>query len=375
MLSNGAVSSATTDASATPRSRSATSKLMLADEYPETDIVGPQTRGGPTCSFTIEVPDVDAAFERAVGAGATIDRPVADQFHGNRMGSLRDPFGHRWTLSTPIAGFDRADYVTGRQGSRLRADRQHAAEDPPSGRPLLLQRAGARPRQGTGVLRRGAGLAVLRPVARPRLQHLGSPGRGQPGRRPGRTALPSCGSSSTTSMPQFSRYASSAAPPTSRCCTTRAGRPTASTIRGRRSASACRQPSTRGSRRRPAWRQRMASPVTRSNRCICSGSIFSVAGSSIRSLVCGGSLADIVWPVPLPSVASRTSSLSTPGGVDCDVQDDLGPEAFTNRHLPADRVLGGTGTTPSTRCSGRNADGDLAAVVVRQRRRRVPPEP
>ena len=88
------------------------SKLMLADEYPEADIVGPQTRGGPTCSFTIEVPDVDAAFERVVGVGATIDRPVADQFHGNRMGSVRDPFGHRWTLSTPIAGFDRADYVT-----------------------------------------------------------------------------------------------------------------------------------------------------------------------------------------------------------------------------------------------------------------------
>jgi uncharacterized glyoxalase superfamily protein PhnB len=89
------------------------SKLMLADEYPEADIVGPETRGGPTCSFTIEVPDVDAAFERAVAAGATIERPVADQFHGNRMGWVRDPFGHRWTLSTPIAGFDRADYVKG----------------------------------------------------------------------------------------------------------------------------------------------------------------------------------------------------------------------------------------------------------------------
>ncbi len=87
------------------------SKLMLADEYPEADIVGPQTRGGPTCSFTIEVPDVDAAFEHAVASGAIIERPVADQFHGNRMGTLRDPFGHRWTLSTPIAGFQRAEYA------------------------------------------------------------------------------------------------------------------------------------------------------------------------------------------------------------------------------------------------------------------------
>lgn len=87
------------------------SKLMIADEYPEIDSVGPETRGGPTCSFTIEVPDVDASFARAVAAGATVVRPVADQFHGNRMGWITDPFGHRWTLSTPIAGFDRAEYA------------------------------------------------------------------------------------------------------------------------------------------------------------------------------------------------------------------------------------------------------------------------
>src|SRR6185503_15187002 len=87
------------------------SKLMLADEYPEIDSVGPETRGGPTCSFTIEVPDADAAFERAVAAGAVVERPVADQFHGNRMGWVRDPFGHRWTLSTPIAHFDHDEYA------------------------------------------------------------------------------------------------------------------------------------------------------------------------------------------------------------------------------------------------------------------------
>ena len=62
------------------------SKLMLADEYPEIDCLGPESRGGPSCSFTIEVPDVDDSFGRAVAAGATATRPVADQFHGNRMG-------------------------------------------------------------------------------------------------------------------------------------------------------------------------------------------------------------------------------------------------------------------------------------------------
>jgi len=103
-----------------------TSRLMLADEYPEIDSVGPETRGGPTCSFTIEVPDADESFARAVAAGATIERPVDDQFHGNRMGSVRDPFGHRWTLSTPIAGFDHAEYgrVARQEGYELIESRQ-----------------------------------------------------------------------------------------------------------------------------------------------------------------------------------------------------------------------------------------------------------
>jgi uncharacterized glyoxalase superfamily protein PhnB len=101
------------------------SKLMLADEYPEIDSVGPETRGGPTSSFTIEVPDVDASFERAVAAGAIVERPVADQFHGNRIGWLRDPFGHRWALSTPIAGFDPATFgeVSKDEGYELIEDR------------------------------------------------------------------------------------------------------------------------------------------------------------------------------------------------------------------------------------------------------------
>jgi uncharacterized glyoxalase superfamily protein PhnB len=102
------------------------SRLMLADEYPEIDSVGPETRGGPTAAFTIEVPDADASFARAVAAGATIERPVDDQFHGNRMGSVRDPFGHRWTLSTPIAGFDPAEYskVARQEGYELIESRQ-----------------------------------------------------------------------------------------------------------------------------------------------------------------------------------------------------------------------------------------------------------
>jgi PhnB protein len=50
----------------------------------------------------IYLPDVDAAFARAIAAGATEERAVADQFYGDRSGTVTDPFGHSWTLSTHV---------------------------------------------------------------------------------------------------------------------------------------------------------------------------------------------------------------------------------------------------------------------------------
>lgn len=76
--------------------------IMLADEFPEMDKLGPKSRGGSTCSLMIYVPDVDAAFDKAVAAGAEVTRPVEDQFYGDRCGWLKDPFGHEWTVATHI---------------------------------------------------------------------------------------------------------------------------------------------------------------------------------------------------------------------------------------------------------------------------------
>jgi PhnB protein len=76
------------------------SEFHLADAYPELGIVPPGDRRSPV-SFTLQVDDVDAAFDRAIAAGATVERPVADQFYGARTGSFRDPFGHSWTVSHP----------------------------------------------------------------------------------------------------------------------------------------------------------------------------------------------------------------------------------------------------------------------------------
>ena len=78
------------------------SHVMLADEFPEMGFLGPLKRGGATASLMIYLADVDAAFSRALTAGAREERAPADQFWGDRMGTLVDPFGHRWTLATHV---------------------------------------------------------------------------------------------------------------------------------------------------------------------------------------------------------------------------------------------------------------------------------
>jgi PhnB protein len=76
--------------------------FMLADDFPEQDCLGPVQRGGSSVGLCLYVPDVDAAAERAVAAGATLERPVSDEFCGDRVARLRDPFGHQWTLHQRI---------------------------------------------------------------------------------------------------------------------------------------------------------------------------------------------------------------------------------------------------------------------------------
>ena len=74
--------------------------VMLADEHPEVDALGPSTVGGTPVSLHLYVADVDAVVAIAVAAGATLTRPVADQFYGDRVGGITDPFGHRWHIAT-----------------------------------------------------------------------------------------------------------------------------------------------------------------------------------------------------------------------------------------------------------------------------------
>jgi PhnB protein len=75
-------------------------RIMLNDEFPDNGNLGPKARGGTPVGLIIYTDDVDSAFRQAIDAGATETMAVEDQFWGDRMGSLTDPFGHKWSIAT-----------------------------------------------------------------------------------------------------------------------------------------------------------------------------------------------------------------------------------------------------------------------------------
>jgi PhnB protein len=84
------------------------SVVFMTDEDEPRNGVAPSSVGGlVTAVMALNVPDVDALWERAVAAGCEVLYPLADQFYGDRAGRLRDPFGHQWMLSTHIEDVDR----------------------------------------------------------------------------------------------------------------------------------------------------------------------------------------------------------------------------------------------------------------------------
>lgn len=79
-----------------------TSRLFISDEYPDFGALSPQSVGGSPIKIHLQVDDADAFAKRAVDAGATLLRPLKDQFFGERSGMVADPFGHSWFISMQI---------------------------------------------------------------------------------------------------------------------------------------------------------------------------------------------------------------------------------------------------------------------------------
>ena len=77
-------------------------RFMLNDEFPESGNLSPKSRGGTTFGLIIYTDDADSAFQRAIDAGGKQTMPVENHFWGDRMGSLTDPFGHKWSIATHV---------------------------------------------------------------------------------------------------------------------------------------------------------------------------------------------------------------------------------------------------------------------------------
>jgi PhnB protein len=78
------------------------SLVMLSDPFPQSSVRPPKELGGTSAGVFLYVEDVDAVVKRAVDAGATVTMEVADQFWGDRFGTVADPFGHSWSISTHV---------------------------------------------------------------------------------------------------------------------------------------------------------------------------------------------------------------------------------------------------------------------------------
>jgi PhnB protein len=78
------------------------SLIMLADEHPEIGARGPRAFGGSPVGLHLYAEEVDAVVARAVAGGARLVQPVENKFYGDRMGTIEDPFGHKWYVTTHI---------------------------------------------------------------------------------------------------------------------------------------------------------------------------------------------------------------------------------------------------------------------------------
>jgi uncharacterized glyoxalase superfamily protein PhnB len=107
--------------------------LMLSDVFPGSDVTAPSTVGTTTVTLHIYSRNVDALWDRAIAAGATVAMPLENQYWGERYGHLRDPFGHHWSLSMRVR-MSRAEKDAKRKDAMAAFLRgEHPSREPPFG--------------------------------------------------------------------------------------------------------------------------------------------------------------------------------------------------------------------------------------------------
>jgi PhnB protein len=100
------------------------SRIMMGPENPGHSCTSAETMGCSPISIYLYVKDVDAAFRQAVAAGGTVQMPVEDMFWGDRMGSIKDPFGYTWMLATHVADLSPEEIARGAEAAFASAGEQ-----------------------------------------------------------------------------------------------------------------------------------------------------------------------------------------------------------------------------------------------------------
>jgi PhnB protein len=109
--------------------------IAISDEYPDYGVLSPKTIGGSSVKIHLDVTDVDAFAERAIKAGATLVRPIEDQFYGDRSGQIQDPFGYTWIVSThqkdvPVEDMQREVEKFARERAAKKSDESGYIKEP-----------------------------------------------------------------------------------------------------------------------------------------------------------------------------------------------------------------------------------------------------
>jgi len=103
------------------------SVVSIADEAPQWNARGPKALGGSPASLWLYLDDCDAAFNRAVAAGATVMMPPMDMFWGDRFAGVFDPFGYRWSLATHTQDLTPEEIAAGEAAWRKQMEAQGPA--------------------------------------------------------------------------------------------------------------------------------------------------------------------------------------------------------------------------------------------------------
>ncbi len=148
--------------------------FMLSDEFPDNKAVGPKSLKGTSVSLALYVDDVDKAVAKATKAGAKVRMKVADQFYGDRVGQIVDPFGHVWSIHTRLETVEPKE-MQKRLNGMMRESAKSAAPRKKAVKAVKAKKSAAKPAAGAKAAAGKRAATKKAAVKRPRAKAAARP--------------------------------------------------------------------------------------------------------------------------------------------------------------------------------------------------------